>query len=172
MARKLRIQYPGALYHIINRGNYRTDIFETAGATEAFERTLAEACGQYRWLVHAWVLMRNHYHVALETPLPNLVAGMQWLQGTFAARFNRYRGKRGHLFQGRYKAILLEDSNAVFRVANYIHLNPVRAKISPPSEVGKFRWSSLAFLPAACVRHGLSLRAFLGKLACRKLIAV
>lgn len=87
--------------------------------------------------------MRNHYHLALETPQANLVEGMHWLQGTFASRFNRYRGERGHLFQGRYLAPLVEDAAALFRVINYINLNPVRAGIVGPDAVATFRWGSL-----------------------------
>lgn len=76
MARRLRIEYPGALYHVINRGNYRRDLFQSTGAAEAFLETLFEAAGRYRWRIHAYVLIRNHYHVARETPEPNLIDGM------------------------------------------------------------------------------------------------
>ncbi|MCW5550350.1 MAG: transposase [Opitutaceae bacterium] len=103
MARKLRLEFPGACYHIINRGNYRADIFRTEGAQAAFEGCVFEACVKSGWLLHAFVIMSNHYHLALETPAGNLVAGMQWLQATFANRFNKLRGERGHLFQGRYR---------------------------------------------------------------------
>jgi len=144
MARKLRIQYPGAIYHVINRGNYRQDVFGSAGAAHAFVVTLGEAAALFRWRVHAYVVMRNHYHLALETPEPNLVAGMHWLQSTYATRFNRLRRENGHLFQGRYQAILLENASALLRVVNYIHLNPVRAGVVPVAQVAMFRWSSLA----------------------------
>jgi putative transposase len=127
MARKLRIQYPGAMYHVINRGNYRRDVFESVGAARAFEAALLEACELFGWLLHAHAVMRNHFHLALETPEPNLVEGMHWLQSSFATRFNRFRGENGHLFQGRYKSLLVEDGAALGRVADYIHLNPVRA---------------------------------------------
>lgn len=143
MARKLRIQYEGALYHVINRGNYRWDVFGSVGAAQAFENALFEACAESGWRLHAFVLMRNHYHLAVETPRANLVEGMHWLQSTFATRFNRLRKARGHLFQGRYQAILIEDWRALARVVDYIHLNPVRAKLLPPERVAEFRWSSL-----------------------------
>jgi putative transposase len=143
MARRLRIQFEGALYHVINRGNFRRDVFETAGAAKAFEDTLGETCERHNWRVHAYVLMRNHYHVALETPDANLVDGIHWLQSTYASRFNRFRGVRGHLFQGRYQALVIQDTAALVRVANYIHLNPVRASLVVASQVGLFRWSSL-----------------------------
>ncbi|HVU31788.1 MAG TPA: transposase [Opitutaceae bacterium] len=128
---------------MINRGNYRMDIFDSVGAAQAFETTVDEACGRFGWVVHAYVLMRNHFHFALETPEPNLVEGMHWLQSTFATRFNRYRQEAGHLFQGRYQSLLIEDDAALLRVVDYIHLNPVRAKIVPLEQVGIFRWSSL-----------------------------
>lgn len=143
MARKLRIQYEGALYHVINRGNYRRDVFESVGAAQAFEATLIEACEMHGWRLHAHVVMRNHYHLAVETPRANLVEGMHWLQSTFATRFNRFRDERGHLFQGRYQAVLIEDAAALARVVDYIHLNPVRAGIVAAEQLEGFRWSSL-----------------------------
>jgi putative transposase len=146
MARRLRIQYPGALYHVINRGNYRGDVFATADAAAAFLRALGEAAGMHGWRVHAYAVMRNHFHLALETPEPNLVDGMHLLQSSFATRFNRLRGESGHLFQGRYQALLVEDGAAMATVADYIHLNPVRAGIVPAEHVADFRWSSLGTL--------------------------
>ncbi len=143
MARKLRIEYPGALYHVINRGNYRRDVFESAGAAEAFVTALREAVAQYGWKLHAYVVMRNHYHMALETPQPNLVEGMHWLQSTLATRFNRFRKESGHLFQGRYQALLIENADALCRVVDYIHLNPARAGIVAADQLVGFRWSSL-----------------------------
>ena len=126
VARKVRIEYSGAYYHVINRGNYRSWIFESEGACKSFLACLAESCESQEWRLHAWCLMGNHYHLLIETPHPNLVAGMRWLQSTFSNRFNRYRKMNGHVFQGRYKAILL-DGEAVGPVCHYIHLNPVRA---------------------------------------------
>lgn len=143
MARPLRVMYENAMYHVINRGNYRSDVFGTVGAAQAFETALFETCQRYQWQLFAFVIMRNHYHLALGTPQPNLVDGMHWLQGTFATRFNRFREERGHLFQGRYHALLVEDAAALSRVVDYIHLNPVRAKIVPIHQVAAFRWSSL-----------------------------
>jgi REP element-mobilizing transposase RayT len=131
------------MYHVINRGNYRHDVFGSVGAAQAFESVLADCCERYRWQLHAYVVMRNHFHLAMTTPEPNLTDGMHWLQGTFATRFNRMRHERGHLFQGRYHALLIEDGSALTRVVDYIHLNPVRAKLVPPAQAGAFRWSSL-----------------------------
>ena len=88
----------GAVYHVLNRGNYRGDLFETAGAAEACVSCLGEACERMGWRVHGYCLMRNHYHLALETPRGNLVSGVHWLQSTFGNRFNRYRGERGRAF--------------------------------------------------------------------------
>ncbi len=142
MPRKLRLEYPGAIYHVINRGNYRNDIFATAGARAAFMNCLWEVCKKSGWRLHAYVLMRNHYHLALETPKGNLVAGMQWLQATFANRFNRLRGERGHLFQGRYKALLVEPGAALGQLCHYIHLNPVRARVVTVGKLKDFQNSS------------------------------
>ena len=146
MARKLRLEFPGACYHVINRGNYRADIFRTDGAKAAFETCLFEACEKSGWRLHAFVLMSNHYHLALETPEGNLVSGMQWLQATFANRFNRLRGERGHLFQGRYKSLLVEEGAALGQVCHYIHLNPVRAGITTVDGLGAYRHGSFWYL--------------------------
>lgn len=142
MTRKLRLEYPGACYHIINRGNYRTDIFRLERTKAAFETCLFEACEKSAWLLHAFTLMRNHYHLALETPEGNLVAGMKWLQTTFANRFNLWRGERGHVFQGRYKALLVEPGDPLGLVCHYIHLNPVRAGITSVDRLADYRYSS------------------------------
>lgn len=146
MARKLRIEFEGARYHIINRGNFRSDVFESDGAAQSFLKALEEAVDKFGWVLFAYVVMRNHYHLAIETPRGNLSAGMHWLQSTFSTRFTRFRGERGHLFQGRFTSTVLEDEHAVRRVVDYIHLNPVRAKVVPIAEIGEFRWSSLSQL--------------------------
>ena len=146
MARKLRLEYEGAMYHVINRGNYRAAVFGEEGAREAFMGCLFEACEKADWVLHAYVLMSNHYHLALETPQGNLVEGMRWLQSTFANRFNRYRGESGHVFQGRYKALVVETGENLGAVAHYIHLNPVRAGIVPVTRLAEHRDSSFAAL--------------------------
>lgn len=146
MARKLRLEYPGACYHVINRGNYRSDVFKDAGAKAAFDSCLFEACEKSNWLLHAYVLMSNHYHLALETPEGNLVVGMQWLQATFANRFNKLRNARGHLFQGRYKSLLVEEGEPLGQVCHYIHLNPVRAGIATMETLPEYRFSSYWYL--------------------------
>ena len=143
-AYRLRVNYAGALYHLINRGNYRRDVFASDGAARSFLATVDEVCRRYGWRVHAYVVMKNHYHLAVETPQANLSEGMHWLQSTYATRFNRFRRERGHLFQGRYQAILVEGTDALLRLCDYIHLNPVRAGVLSPEEVMKYPWSSLA----------------------------
>ena len=99
------MEFPGAIYHVLNRGNYRQDLFETAGAAQAFVDCLWEVCEQAKWKLHAYCLMKNHYHLAIETPNGNLVEGVHWLQSTYGNRFNRFRNEHGRAFQGRYKAI-------------------------------------------------------------------
>jgi len=143
MSRAPRIEYPGAIYHVINRGNYRRDVFGSAGSAKRFVETLEEAVQRFEWELGAYVVMRNHFHLAMRTPQPNLSAGMQWLQATFATRFNRMRSEQGHLFQGRFKALVLENEGVWARVADYIHLNPLRAGMVETEHVARFRWSSL-----------------------------
>lgn len=152
MPRKLRLEFPGACYHVINRGNYRADIFKSEGARAAFERCLFETCMKSNWVLHAFVVMRNHYHLAVETPEGNLVAGMHWLQATFANRFNRLRGERGHLFQGRYKALLVEEGEPLGQVCHYLHLNPLRAGILEAGKLSEYRYSSFWYLDRPKVR--------------------
>lgn len=142
MPRKQRIEYPGAVYHIISRGNYRKELFLHEKTGEAFERTIFEAAERCGWKLHAYVIMSNHYHLAIETPEPNLVEGMKWLQSTFATRFNRFRNERGHVFQGRYKSLLINEDRPLLGLINYIHLNPVRAKICSIDELKGYALSS------------------------------
>ena len=110
MPRKLRLEYPGARYHVINRGNYRSDVFAGDGAKQAFERALFEGCLKWRWQLHAFTLMRNHFHLVVETPNANLVAGMAWLLSTYTIRLNHRHKLSGHVFAGRYKALVVDGS--------------------------------------------------------------
>src|SRR5437660_9717157 len=110
MARKLRIQYPGAVYHVMNRGDRREPIFHDDADRQRFIETLGEVCGKTGWQVHAYCLMPNHFHLVVETPLPNLVAGMKWFLGTYTGRFNRRHKLFGHLFSGRYKALPVDSA--------------------------------------------------------------
>jgi putative transposase len=134
------------VYHVLNRGNYRADIFRTEKARAAFMQCLGEACDKTGWQVHAWCIMSNHYHLAVATPRANLVEGMRWLQGTFATRFNRLRQERGHLFQGRYKSLVVDPEGGLGPLCHYIHLNPVRAGLCPIGELPAQRWTSVGWL--------------------------
>jgi len=145
MARKLRIQYPGAIYHVMNRGDRRDPIFKDDQDYTAFLATLGEACAKAHWQVHAYCLMPNHFHLVLETPQPTLVAGMKWLLGTYTGRFNRRHRQFGHLFSGRYKALLVDGSRNGYlkTVCDYVHLNPARARLIKGTQpLESFRWSS------------------------------
>ncbi|MCB1105943.1 MAG: transposase [Cephaloticoccus sp.] len=143
MARKPRIEYEGALYLVGNRGNYRREVFGTAAAAQAFEDCLFETCASTGWQLHAYTLLPDQYLLAVGTPRGNLVAGMHWLQSTFAARFNRRQGEQGHLFQSRYAARLVEPGRTLANVAAYVHLAPVRAGLVPFAQLAAFRWNSL-----------------------------
>ena len=145
MARKVRVQYPGAVYHVMSRGNQGNAIFRDDRDRERFVETLGEACGKTGWLVHAYVLLGNHYHLLLETPEANLVAGMKWLQGTYTRRFNGRHRVFGHVLAGRYKAIIVDGTEEAYFgvVSTYIHLNPVRAGLVRVGEqrLREYRWS-------------------------------
>lgn len=108
MARKVRVEFAGAVCHVLDRGDRRAAIFRDDADRERFLTTLGEACARTGWRVHALVLMSNHYHLLLQTPQANLVAGMRWFQTTLTARFNRRHRLRGHFFQGRYKAVVVD----------------------------------------------------------------
>jgi putative transposase len=145
MARKLRVEYPGAVYHVMNRGDRREPIFKDDKDREVFLSTLGEACGKTGWEVHALCLMGNHFHLVVETPRGNLVAGMKWLLGTYTGRFNRRHKLLGHLFSGRYKALIVDGSGNGYlkMVCDYVHLNPARAKLLRPEQpLRAYRWSS------------------------------
>ena len=145
MARKLRVEYEGAIYHVINRGDRREPIFRDDKDRLLFLETLEEACRKTDWRVHAWCLMLNHFHLVIETPKANLVAGMKWFLGTYTGRFNRKHKLFGHLFSGRYKALIVDGSgNGYLRtVCDYVHLNPVRARLlKPEQKLRAYRWSS------------------------------
>lgn len=140
---RLRVEFAGACYHVLNRGNYRRNLFDGAGAAAAFERALAEAAERFHWRIHAYVIMSNHFHLAVELTAPNLSAGMKWLQGTWIRRYNSFRGIIGRPFQGRYKALLVAPGHSFAQVCHYLHLNPVRARLHEPEKVSGYPWSSL-----------------------------
>src|ERR1051326_2286157 len=143
--RRLRVEFPGAIYHLMNRGDRGDDIFRDEADLERFLETLGEACAKTDWQVQAYCLMRNHFHLVIETPQANLVAGMKWLSGVYTKRFNIRHKLCGHLLAGRYKAIIVDGSaNGYLRtVCDYVHLNPVRAKLLPVEQrLETFPWSS------------------------------
>jgi len=140
MARPLRIEYPGAVYHITNRGNDKKDIFKDDQDRETFLKILALVNKRYHWLCHAYCLMDNHYHLMIETPDGNLSLGMRQLNGVYTQARNKRRNKTGHLFQGRYKAILIQKDTHLLEVCRYVVLNPVRAKMVEKPE--DWKWSS------------------------------
>jgi REP element-mobilizing transposase RayT len=144
MARQVRIEYEGALYHVMARGNQGQRIFVDELDRKVWLETVAEGCGKTGWKVHAYVLMGNHYHLLLETPEGNLVEGMKWLQGTYTQRYNSRHSVFGHLFQGRYKALVVEQGQGNYFgvVSTYIHLNPARTGLI---KVGRDRLAAYAW---------------------------
>jgi REP element-mobilizing transposase RayT len=148
------MEYPGAIYHVMNRGDRREAIFLADQDRELFVAALAEACAKADWQVHAYCLMGNNFHLVVETPKENLVAGMKWFLGTYTARFNRRHKLFGHLFSGRYKSLVVDAASPGYlrTVCAYVHLNPVRAKLLRPEEpLRAYRWSSY---PAYLERPG------------------
>ncbi len=145
MARQLRIEYAGAIYHVMSRGDRREEIFLDDEDRRRFLRTLGEACERAGWQVHAYCLMGNHFHLVLETPQPTLVAGMKWFLGTYTQRFNARHGMRGHLFAGRYKSLVVDGSDDMYLrvVCDYVHLNPARAGLhGAQGRLEDYAWSS------------------------------
>lgn len=140
MARPLRIEFDGALYHVTSRGNAREPIFLEDADRVMFLDTLQMTCERFNWLCHAYCLMDNHYHLVIETPDGNLSKGMRQLNGIYTQKFNKRQQRVGHVFQGRYKAILIEKESYLLQVARYVVLNPVRARIVKSLEAWK--WSS------------------------------
>ncbi len=145
----------------MNRGDRREAIFADDQDRRRFLETLQEACQKTGWQVHAYCLMRNHFHLVVETPQANLVVGMKWLLGTYTGRFNRRHRQCGHLFSGRYKALLVDDSGNGYlkTVCDYVHLNPVRAKqLRKEQPLADFLWSSFPQYLAPPARRPVWLR--------------
>jgi putative transposase len=140
VARPLRIVIAGGLYHLIARGNAGQNVYLDAHDQAGFLETLDHVIDRFGWLCHAYCLMSNHYHLLIETPRPNLPLGMRQLNGVYAQRFNRRHGRCGHIFQARYRSILVEKETHLLAVARYIVLNPVRAGIC--DDPGNYPWSS------------------------------
>jgi putative transposase len=140
MARPLRVEFTGAVYHVTSRGNARNSIYLSDSDRYDFLDVLYRVVQRYHWLCHAYCLMDNHYHFLFETPEANLSSGMRQLNGVYTQSFNRRHHRVGHLFQGRYKAQLVEHGSYLLEVARYIVLNPVRAKmVRSPAD---YKWSS------------------------------
>jgi putative transposase len=129
MARPLRMEFAGALYHVTSRGDGREAIYLDDKDREVFYAVLGEVCSRFNWCVHAECQMTNHYHLLVETPDGNLSQGMRQLNGVYTQRFNRQHQRVGHVFQGRYKAIIVEKETYLLELARYIVLNPVRARM-------------------------------------------
>ncbi len=140
MARPLRLEFAGALYHLTARGNAQQPIYRDDTDRGRFLAIIAHTVDRYAWLVHAYCLMDNHYHLLIETPKPTLARGMRHLNGTYTQAFNRRHQRVGHLFQGRYKAILVEREPYLLELCRYVVLNPVRARACQRPE--QWRWSS------------------------------
>jgi REP element-mobilizing transposase RayT len=140
MARPLRVEFPGAVYHVTSRGNERKGIFRDDQDRKILLDTLAEVTLRYNWLCHVYCLMDNHYHLLIDTPDGNLSIGMRQLNGIYTQRFNKRHGRVGHLFQGRFNAVLVQKDSHLLEACRYVVLNPVRAeRVQKPEE---WIWSS------------------------------
>jgi putative transposase len=140
MARPLRVEYPGAFYHVMNRGNAGEEIFTRNIEKRRFLDCLQRASSRFFFRVHGYCVMSNHYHLLLETPQPNLSRAIQWLNVSYSVWYNRYHNRRGHVFQGRFKALLVQADSYLNTLSQYIHLNPVRAGIVQKPE--EYSWCS------------------------------
>ncbi len=147
LPRTMRVEYPGAIYHVMSRGDRREDIFLDEVDRQDFLKTLAEACQKTGFQVHAYCLMRNHFHLVAETPNGNLVAGMAWLLSAYSIRLNHRHKLSGHVFGGRYKALIVEGRGGYLKTAcDYVHLNPVRAGLLRLEDrLAAYPWSSLVW---------------------------
>lgn len=145
MARALRVEYGGAIYHVMNRGDRREEIVRDDEDRTGFVSVLEQACGKTGWQLHAWCLMSNHFHLVVETPRANLSAGMKWFLGTYTQRYNARHHLRGHVFGGRYKGSLVDGRGGPYlrTVCDYVHLNPARAGLVGTNErLENYQWGS------------------------------
>jgi len=140
MARPLRVEYSGAFYHIINRGNAREKIFKGGRDREKFLEYIERAVEQFSIIIHAYCLMNNHYHLLIETPNPNLSKTIQWIGTSYVQYFNTKHKRSGHLFQARFKSVLIDADAYLTHLSRYIHLNPLKAKIV--DNLSEYSWSS------------------------------
>ncbi|HEU4888337.1 MAG TPA: transposase [Thermoanaerobaculia bacterium] len=150
MARPLRIEFPGALYHVTSRGNEQRPIFHDDVDRRMFLTFLGQAVKRFGWSVTAWVLMTNHFHLVIQTPEPNLSQGMQWFNGSYAGWFNHRHHRCGHLYQGRFDGVLVEEETYFRELLRYVVLNPVRAQmVARPEDYDWSSYRSTAGLAAA-----------------------
>jgi hypothetical protein len=151
MPRKPRLEFAGARYHVSNRGSDSSTLFSGAAAARAFVDGLFAACARMHWRLHAFALLPNEYHLALETPRGNLVNGIHWLQSAFGNRFNRTRTQPGKAFRARYRADLVEPGVAWAQLVDFVHLSPAREQVVAFAQLPQFRWSSYRWFlrPAA-----------------------
>ncbi len=140
MARPLRLELAGGLYHVTSRGDGREDIYLCDADRLMWLEVFAQVCRRFNWVCHAWCQMDNHYHLLIETPEANLAQGMRQLNGVYTQSFNRSHGRMGHVFQGRYKAIIVEQDSYLLELARYVVLNPLRANMIKRLE--QWPWSS------------------------------
>lgn len=166
MARPLRIEYPGAYYHVTSRGNKRKAIFRDETDQEKFLDLLGRAVTDFQLRLHGYVLMSNHYHLLVETPKGGLNRAMRDLNGVYTQAFNHRHRRVGHLFQGRYKAILVDKDSYSVELSRYLHLNPWRVK--PSQDPFKYRWSSLkAYVGEAAAPRWLTVEEVLDEFGSR-----
>ena len=152
MSRPLRLELSGGLYHVTSRGDRREDIFLDDTDREAWLEILAQCCERYNWAIHAWCQMTNHYHLVVETAEANLAAGMRQFNGVYTQRVNRRHRRVGHVFQGRYKAILVERDSYLLELARYVVLNPVRAAMVKHAR--QWKWSAYPAMVGTAPRPG------------------
>jgi len=170
MSRPIRIEFPGALYHVTARGDRREDIFDDDTDRNAFLDVLAQVVEQFNWLCYAWCLMDNHYHLLIQTPDANLSKGMRQLNGVFTQTSNRRHHRVGHLFQGRFKAILVDSDAYLMELARYVVLNPVRAGMVKKPD--KWMWSSYrASMGLVAAQPFLAVDGLLAQFAKRRAVA-
>ena len=170
MSRPIRIEFPGALYHVTARGDRREDIFDDDTDRNAFLDVLAQVVEQFNWLCYAWCLMDNHYHLLIQTPDANLSKGMRQLNGVFTQTSNRRHHRVGHLFQGRFKAILVNSDAYLLELARYVVLNPVRAGMVKKPD--KWAWTSYrASIGSVAAQPFLAVDGLLAQFAKRRTIA-
>ena len=170
MSRPIRIEFPNALYHVTSRGDRREDIFDDDDDRRAFLKTLGDVVGQFNWLCYAWCLMDNHYHLLIQTPDGNLSKGMRQLNGVYTQLSNRRHRRVGHLFQGRFKAILVDSDAYLMELARYVVLNPVRARVV--KRATDWEWSSYrASLGIAPAEPCLAINGLLAQFARRRDVA-